>query len=228
MKKVIINVILVVVVIALVWICYGSLMSPIGFKNERDKREVEIKKRLIDIRAAQVEYRTVYHNYTASFDTLIAFVEHSKLPVVRKVGELNDFQLENGITEQSALAMVAEAQKTGNWSKAEEAGVRNFRRDTVWVPMKDTIFAKGFNPDSLRFVPFGNGAQFEMAIRVDTTKSGDPICLFEAKTPFTAYLKGINDQEMKNLISDLYKQGRYCGLKVGDIENANNNAGNWE
>lgn len=228
MKKVIINVILAVVVIALVWICYGSLMSPIKFQDERSRREAQIKERLIDIRAAQVEYRTVYHTYTASFDTLIAFVKHSKLPVIRKVGELNDYQLENGITEQSALAMVAEAKKTGDWSKAEEAGVRYFRRDTVWVPMKDTIFAKGFDPDSLRYVPFGGGAQFEMAIRTDTTKSGDPLSLFEAKTPFTVYLKGVNDQEMKNLISDLTKQGRYCGLKVGDIENANNNAGNWE
>ena len=29
-------------------------------------------------------------------------------------------------------------------------------------------------------------------------------------------------------ISDMKKMGRYCGLKVGDVEMPNNNAGNWE
>ena len=33
---------------------------------------------------------------------------------------------------------------------------------------------------------------------------------------------------MNNLISNMKQMGRYCGLKVGDVEMPNNNAGNWE
>ena len=58
----------------------------------------------------------------------------------------------------------------------------NFKRDTMWVAVTDTIYGAGFNADSMRYVPFGNGAQFEMAIRNDTTKSGAPLHLFQAQT----------------------------------------------
>ena len=41
----------------------------------------------------------------------------------------------------------------------------------------DTIYPKGFNPDSMKFIPHGNGAQFEMNVRNDTAKSGAPVYL---------------------------------------------------
>ena len=75
---------------------------------------------------------------------------------------------------------------------------------------------------------FGNGAQFEMAIRNDTTKSGAPLHLFQAQTPYETYLGGLNAQELANLKDLQTKLGKYCGLRVGDIEQPNNNAGNWE
>ena len=59
----------------------------------------------------------------------------------------------------------------------------------------DTIYAPGFNADSLRYVPFGNGVQFEMVTRSDTTKSGAPLNLFQAQTPYETYLGGLNTQE---------------------------------
>ena len=40
----------------------------------------------------------------------------------------------------------------------------------------------------MRYVPFGNGAQFEMAIKNDTAKSGAPFCLLEVKTPYEVCL----------------------------------------
>ena len=98
----------------------------------------------------------------------------------------------------------------------------------MWVLVKDTVFPKGFCADSLRYVPFGNGAQFEMATRNDTAKSGAPFCLLEVKTPYEVYLNGLNVQEIANLKDLQTKLGRYCGLKIGDLETANNNAGNWE
>ena len=63
---------------------------------------------------------------------------------------------------------------------------------------------------------------------MDSTRSGTPLYLFEARTPYTVYLSGINEQELINLIDKQDKLSRYCGLKVGDVEEPNNNAGNWE
>lgn len=227
--KTVINLVLAACVIGLVYICYGSIMGPINFDNEKNIRDKAIIARLIDIRKAQQEYRSLHQGaYTDNFDSLIAFVKTAKLPFIMKVGTLTDDQLNNGMTEKKAMALINKAKKTNNWSEVEKAGLQNFRRDTMWVAVLDTIFTKGFNPDSLPFVPYGNGAKFELAIRKDTTKSGAPLNLFQAQVPYEVYLKGINDQELINLKDVQKKLGKYCGLRVGDIETPNNNAGNWE
>lgn len=227
--KTVFNIILAACVVGLLYLCYGSIMGPIQFNKEKDAREELIKARLIDIRKAQVEYRGLHGGrYTDSFDSLIAFVKEAKLPFVRKEGVLSDDQLEAGLTEDKAMAMISKAKRTNNWKEVEAAGLMNFKRDTIWVAMVDTIFGGKYNADSIRYVPFGNGATFEMAIKEDSTKSGAKFYLFEAKTPYTAYLSDLNQQELNNLIDTQTKLSRFPGLKVGDIEIPNNNAGNWE
>jgi hypothetical protein len=204
-------------------------MGPINFDNTKKAREKEVIARLIDIRKAQVEYRNTHQGvYTASFDTLIDFVKTAKLPFVKKEGALTDAQLEAGMTEKKAMALINKAKKTGNWKEVEKEGLMNFKRDTMWVSVLDTIFPKGFNADSLRYVPFGNGKEFEMASRQDTTKSGAPLNLFQAQTPYETYIGDLDKQQVINLKDVQKKLGKYCGLRVGDIEQPNNNAGNWE
>lgn len=227
--KTVINAILALCAIALVYICYGSIMGTINFDKEKAIRDKAIIARLIDIRSAQQEYRLTHEGaYTASFDTLIHFVKTAKLPFIMKIGSLTDEQLNNGMTEKKAMAIIEKAKKTGNWKDVEKEGLTNFRRDTMWVAVMDTIFAKGFNPDSLAFVPYGNGAKFEMAVRKDTTKSGAPLNLFQAQVAYDVYLGDLDKQQLVNLKDMQEKLGKYLGLKVGDIEQPNNNAGNWE
>ena len=227
--KTVFNIVLVLCAAALVYICYASIMGPINFEKAKKEREQAVIARLIDIRKAQLEYRNLHAGaYTASFDTLIDFVKTAKLPFVKKEGVLSDAQLEAGMTEKKAMAIINKAKKTGNWKEVEKEGLMNFKRDTMWVAVTDTIYGAGFNADSMRYVPFGNGAQFEMAIRNDTTKSGAPLHLFQAQTPYETYLSGLNAQELANLKDLQSKLGKYCGLRVGDIEQPNNNAGNWE
>ena len=223
------NLLLAVTIIGLGYICYRSIMGPIEFAEERSFREKAIIARLIDIRTAQVEYRNITKaGYSDNLDSLIEFVKTAQMPIVLKEGELDDAQLERGLTEKKAMEIIAKAQKTNNWKEVEKEGLKNFRRDTSWIALLDTLYPQGYQIDSLAFVPFGNGAKFEVATSVDTTKAGSPQYLFEARTPYEVYLTGVNDQELKNLISDMKKMGRYCGLKVGDVEMPNDNAGNWE
>ena len=227
--KTVFNIVLGLCALALIYICYTSIMGPINFEEAKKQRDQAVIARLIDIRKAQMEFRNLNKGqYTASFDTLIDFVKTAKLPFVKKEGVLSDAQLEAGMTEKKAMAIINKAKKTGNWKEVEKEGLMNFKRDTMWVAVTDTIYGAGFNADSMRYVPFGNGAQFEMAIRNDTTKSGAPLHLFQAQTPYETYLSGLNAQELANLKDLQSKLGKYCGLRVGDIEQPNNNAGNWE
>lgn len=227
--KTVFNIVLGLCAIALIYICYSSIMGPINFEKAKDHREKAVIARLMDIRKAQLEYRNLHKGqYTASFDTLIDFVKTQKIPFVMKEGVLSDKQLEDGMTERKAMAMINKAKKSGNWKEVEAAGLMNFKRDTMWVAVMDTIYPAGFNADSLRYVPFAGGAQFEMYTKNDTTKSGAPIFLFQANTPYEVYLNGLDKQEIYNLKDLQTKLGKYAGLMVGSIETPNNNAGNWE
>jgi ribosomal protein L22 len=223
--KTVFNAILAICIVALVYICYASIMGPINFQKEKDVRDAAVQTRLIDIRKAQEQYRNLHNQqYTDNFDSLIHFVKTEKIPFVFKQGELSDAQLESGMTEKKAMDII----KKGDAKAIAEAGLQNFRRDTNWIAVVDTLFGQGYNADSLRFVPFGNGAQFEMDTITQVARSGAPFCLLEVKTPYTTYLNGLDKQEIVNLIDEQTQLGRYAGLKIGDLETANNNAGNWE
>ena len=217
------------VLVFLLYICYESVMGPVRFEEEKNFRDKVVQARLLDIRKAQAEYSNTHdRQYTDNFDSLIYFVKNQKLPLVFKKGVLSDAQLENGLTEAKAMAIINKAKKTGKYDEVKKNGLENFSRDTTWVAVIDTIFPKGFNADSLRYVPFGNGVQFQMDTLTQVARSGAPICLLEVKTPYEAYLGDLDKQEIINLKDQQAQLNKYCGLKIGDLETANNNAGNWE
>ncbi|MEG1587065.1 MAG: hypothetical protein RR346_09325 [Bacteroidales bacterium] len=216
---------LVVAIGVLGYLCVESIMGPIRFEHEKGIRDKATIQRLIDIRKAQIEYRNLNGTYTASFDTLIDFVKNGKLPFVVKMGTLTDAQLESGLTEKKAMEIL----KKGKQDEIAKNGLENFRRDTIFVNVADTIYGTSFVPDSLRFVPFSHGtAQFEMATGEILNASGYVMKLFEAKTPYTVYLKGLDKQEIINIADRAKKTDKYPGLQVGSIVEPNNNAGNWE
>lgn len=229
MRKVL-NALLAVAALVLVWMLYRSIMGPIEFDEQKKIRDAKVIERLKDIREAQQAFRNMHDGkYAGSFEELIDFVKNSKMPMIMKVGTITDDQLEKGITEKKAVAMINKAKKTGNWKEVEAAGLKDFKRDTTWISVKDTLFKRaGFVADSLQYVPFGNGAKFSLDTASQVSKSGAPIYLFESKVPFDVYLNGLDRQEIVNLNDAAGKMNRYAGLQVGSIDAANNNAGNWE
>ena len=227
--KAVLNIVLAAIAVFLLYICYESVMGPVRFEEEKNVRDKAVQARLLDIRKAQAEYSNTHdRQYTNNFDSLIYFVKNQKLPLVFKKGVLSDAQLESGLTEAKAMAIINKAKKTGKYDEVRKNGLENFSRDTTWVAVIDTIFPKGFNADSLRYVPFGNGVQFQMDTLTQVARSGAPICLLEVKTPYEVYLGDLDKQEIINLKDQQQQLNKYCGLKIGDLETANNNAGNWE
>lgn len=207
--KVTLKILLAVAVVLLAYMCYRSIMGPIEFKDERDRRENLIKARLIDIRKAQIEYKNIHKVHAANFDELSKFLNDEKLPFLIKEGALTDEQLEKGMTEKEAV----------------KKGL--IRRDTVWVTAVDTLFGKGYNVDDLRNVP-GANVQFTMDTATLTSGSGYTVKVFQCGVLYDDYLGDLNKQEVYNLKDKASKMGKYAGLRVGSVEEINNNAGNWE
>lgn len=209
MKRVF-QVLLLVAVIVLAYLVWDSPNQKIRFEKEKEHREEAIIERLKDIRTAQVAFKDKYNRYTASFDTLIDFVKNDSTPIVRKEGMLTDSMIEAGMTE----------------AKAVKLGI--LVRDTTLVPTLTEIFPTNFNVDSIQYVPNQEDLKFEMEAGIFNTSTNNKIKVFEARTPYTAYLSDLDKQEVQNLVVFAKKYERYPGLKVGSIVEANNNAGNWE
>ncbi len=207
--KVTLKILLAVAVLLLAYMCYRSIMTPKEFDAEKERRETLIKQRLIDIRKAQIEYKNIHKVHAANFDELSKFLKEEKLPFLIKEGVLTDEQLEKGMTEKEAV----------------KKGL--IKRDTIWVTAVDTLFGKGYNVDDLRNVP-GLAIQFSMDTATLTSSSGYTVKVLQCGVLYDDYLGDLNKQLVYNLKDRAQKMNKYQGLRVGSVEEINNNAGNWE
>jgi hypothetical protein len=207
--RVVLQIVLAIAAVLLAVLLVLSIYEPIEFEQERAKRYDKVIENLKQIRQAQVAYKEVYNRYTGSFDTLINFVKFDSLPLVRAEGTIPEEYIDS----------------LKSRTKAEQLALKQglIKRDTIKISVKDSLFGPEFKVEKLPIVPYTKGVQFEMAVG-EVTASGLPVKVFEAKVLSEVILNGLN----KRLIAT-YNDGKdYPGLKVGSLEEANNNAGNWE
>lgn len=233
--KVVMRVLLALAIVLLAYVSWKSIQGTEDFNAEVARRDRAVIQRLVDIRTAQVALRAQSGSYTASFDTLTNFVGEGKIATLIKSGDLTEDQLEAGMTEEKAMQII----RTGNESAIKAAGLWDDEknapqlvRDSIFSPTVEVLYPNrsNFSIDSLRYVPYGQGTQFEMGVDSLITASGYPIQVFEAKTPYTVYLGDLDQKLLNQKIQEVLDRpgDKYPGMQVGSLEVANNNSGNWE
>jgi hypothetical protein len=209
--KTVVQIALIATAVILIYFLYTSVERPLDFEKAKKERYDASIARLKDIRKAELAYKDVHGKFTGSFDTLINFVKTGKIALVRKIGMLNDSMIEAGWTEKQAL-------KEGK-----------IIRDTFLVSVLDTIFGKNYKIDEIKFVPVKDTvAQFHLGAGYVQTGSGIKVPVFEARVHNNVILRKLDRQQVINLNESKRTNGKYPGLKVGSLEETNNNAGNWE
>lgn len=199
--KVLTYVVFPIAIIVLVYLNYESIMEPVRFDNEVERREAVAIDRLVSIRTLQEAYKTGHRRFLSTTDSLIDFYKNGKITIVRQIGSMDD------------SVAVAEGRVS---------------RDSIEIFVRDTLLkGKGSLIDSISFIPFSGGKRINMQSVVRKV-SGIEIPLFEATIPYDDLLNGLDRQLIVNLKAEKRMMHQYTGLKVGDIENPNNNAGNWE
>ena len=199
--KVLTYVVFPLLIILLVYLVYDSVMQPVRFQKEVDRREAVAIDRLMSIRTLQEAYKEANRRFLSTTDSLIDFYKNGRITIVRQIGSMDD-----------SLA-VAEGRVS---------------RDSIEIMVRDTLLkGKGAMIDSISFIPFSGGKRIHME-SVIRKVSGIEIPLFEATMSYDDLLKGLDRQLIVNLKAEKEDMGQYPGLKVGDINNPNNNAGNWE
>lgn len=211
MKR-IIQIILAVVIVALVYVIYDQISTPIRFDNELAARKAQVIERIKDIRTAQRAYKSKYQRFTGDFDTLTAFILNDTLELERKI-----------VDEDDSVGMAA----------LKKAGKKNIEKFKIAVI--DTIFAPKVlsksDIEQLRYIPGTDSqAQYIMEAGIITTESKVVIPVVECRAPYKIFLDTVAyRQEFINLVDDeVHNFNRYPGVKFGSMEAGNNEAGNWE
>ena len=210
MKK-IVQLILALVIVALVYVIYDQISTPIRFEKEKAVKEAVVIDRIKDIRTAQRAFKSKYQHFTADFDSLINFVLNDSIEGQRRI-----------VDEDDSVAM----------AQLKKAGKKNV--ETFTVAVIDTIFApKKLTPEQvreLRYIP-GTENKVEFLLAAGSVETGNVVVpVMECKAPYKMFLDTVKyRQELINLIDEnknIYN--KYPGVKVGDINQPNNEAGNWE
>lgn len=186
-----------ILVIGLSYALYAAIMNPIRFNKERKQRSIDVIERLKDVRKAQIAFKEVNRYYASNFDELIHLIDTGEFTIVQRRDE--ELKFYNKIYREYQLKDTTYIDTLG------------------FVSIKDSIFGTNYNLDNLRLIPHAKGTELEL--RAGRIKSGNlTVQVFETRAPKEEYLKGLNEDLVKNAAKDLI---------VGSMTSAKIN-GNWE
>lgn len=226
--KTTIRIFLGLAIIFMTYICVMSVVTPINFERQREQRETAVIKNLINLRTAEVEFKTQKGYYTANLDSLILFLQTAKKKDVLKEGALTDAQLEAGMTEAKAVKIIAK----GNKREIAANGLEGFRRDTIYTNLIQALYNGEYDENTIGqivYIPYTDNVRYEVEVdNAYQTDKGIKVPLMEIRAHYNTYLNDLDNQERINLIDKEEKLDHYPGLKIGSVDTPNNNAGNWE
>lgn len=192
--KYLINAIILLAIVFCVYILYLSIKEPLEFKSEKETRTNAVVNGLKSIKECQEMYRDIYGTFAKNFDELASGLKNGRFRNIIVIGDPDDPNFKGKITY-----------------------------DTAYIPAIDSIKKIGYNVDSLSFVPFANGAKFEMT--TDTIMQGiTPIDVMECGVSRKAFMGKYADIYYKKFDNRYDPDSR---VKFGDL-NSPSLAGNWE
>ncbi len=195
MRKVI-NLVLVLITGVLAYWLYASVREPIAFAAEKDKRKEAVVTVLKKLQITQDVYRMVTGKYAGNFDSLSNVIKTGKVEIVKLESDPSD------PTNQDKFI------KTVSYKDA---------KDTLYSLLGGMV-----NVDSLRYVPYGDGAMFTIA--ADTmTYQNTLVNVLEVATKWDVFMGDFKDPKYKKYDA-LYDPSKT--IKFGDMNTPNTN-GNW-
>ena len=203
-----------------------GIQKPVKFNETKEARSTVAIQRLKDIRTLQVAYKSVYGKFASTLDSLILFYNTGEMEIILQVGSKDDsLAVVNTERLKKANKKITQQDLYERYLKGENV----IASITQKINVKDTLFKSrtDFVADSLKYIPFSGGQEVEMESEVRKV-SGVDVPLFEARMPYKALLKGLDNQLRINLDDQRKQSNQYEGLMVGSITAPNNNAGNWE
>lgn len=210
----VIKLLVLAAVVAMGYLCYQSIATPVQFDKDQIQREEVLQRQLKKIANYQDAFEDIYRRF-ATAQELQAFLESGKLFYVKAEGEYTEAMREQGLTE----------------AQAAQKGL--IVRDTVWVSAKDSLLKDGTDIAALYNNPFGDHKPIEVRTgMIDQIVGLDtiPQPVFEACIPYESYLSDLDPARLKDKIQVAKEKAMgkgYPGLRIGSLTEMKM-TGNWE
>ena len=212
-SKTIIQILLGLVIIGLAVALYLSIMKPVKFDNEYNKRREACAEKLKAIRTLEDAYKSTYGCYTGSFDTLInRLMNEDSLRVVNKNINYDKIPEDVDINEMTETEQI----KAGYVSRVTEYvnPIDNLRKSGKFKLTDEEI-------KNLRYVPYPRDKKYDFDLKAGfIEKSGYQMPVFECLVNMEDLLADMDEQLVINKIAELKQNKRFPGWKVGDMTQA--------
>lgn len=192
--RLVINILLLLIAAALAYVLYKGIEEPIAFNKVRQVRRDAVVAKLESIRDAQEMYRDIKGMFADNFDTLAHVLKNDSFVIVAVIGDPDDPNFTGEI-----------------------------EYDTTYKAAYDSIKSLGLNVDSLRYVPYGRGATFDIAADTIEYQSTN-VPVVEVGIRWGAFMGKYADERFAKYDQ---KYDPRKPLKFGDM-NKPNLSGNWE
>lgn len=201
------------VIVGLACWLYLSIMKPVKFDNEYNKRRDACAEKLKAIRTLEEAYKSTYGCYTGSFDTLFnRLMNEDSMKVVNKKINYDKIPEDVDINEM----VESEAIKLGYKSLVTEFvnPIDNLRKNKKLNLTDEEIL-------NLRYVPYPRDKKYDFDLQAGyIEKSGYQMPVFECLVNMDDLLNDLDHQLVINKISELTQNQRFTGWKVGDMTQA--------
>ena len=199
--------------LVMLYLTVMSILTPVRFDKEQKARETLIQKKLKSIASLQQAYEGLFGKY-ADASHLRWFLQEGKIYYINAEGEYTDEMRDKGLSEREAARQ----------------GL--LRRDTVWVPVADTLLVgTGITAENLFDVPGVAGKTITVetgSITQDVGNDSIPVPVHRAFVKYEDYLGDLDPVILKQRIKAANERVKgFPGLVIGSLEEVKN-TGNWE
>ena len=187
---------------------YESILEPIKFKQEKQRRYAKVIDKLKDIREAQIAHKAVTGKYSNDFNALVTFIDTADFTITQR---------------KDSLILDVEATK-------RDRGVEQFK-DTILIDtigtksVKDSIFKNSDRYKDMMNVP---GTDVKFSLKTDViTKKDIELSVFEASVPKDIILEDLPKYRVNiEKEAEAVDQVNGPNITVGSLEEVTTN-GNW-
>ena len=212
-RKTLIQILLGVAIIGLAITLYMSIMKPVKFDNEYNKRRDACAEKLKAIRTLAEAYKNTYGCYTGSFDTLFnRLMNEDSLKVVNKNINYDKIPEDVEIDEMTEADQI----KAGYVTRITEYvnPIENLRKSGKFNLTDEEIL-------NLRYVPYPRDQKNEFELKSGfIEKSGYQLPVFQCLVNMDVLLSDLDEQLVINKLAELVQNNRFPGWKVGDLTEA--------